>query len=307
MRLAPAFPILLFAVLAIPASAQRAVPEDVEAIRDVEYGVANDVSLKLDIYRPKKAPEGPMPAIVWIHGGGWRQGDKNNAANAIAAARRGFFAVSINYRLSGEAVFPAAIEDCKGAIRWLRANAKEYGVDPDRIGVWGSSAGGHLALLAGSADASAGLEGKSGYAKVSSRVQAVCSWFGPSDFSNAGTVSRDPVAQFLGGTQEEKAEEYKRASPVTHVSGDDPPVLMIHGDKDKTVDLQQSRIMLEALEKAKVPADLVVVKNAGHGWQPSGGAIEPTVEEILEKSLSFFEEKLGVKKAAKGESAPEKK
>lgn len=305
MRFLSAAAVLLVASSVV--SAQGRVPEGVEAIRDVEYGVAKDVSLKLDIFRPKEAPEGLMPAVVWIHGGGWRQGDKNNASNAIAAAKRGFFAVSINYRLSGEAAFPAAIEDCKGAVRWVRANAKAYGVDPERIGVWGSSAGGHLALLVGSADDTAGLEGKSGYARESSRVQAVCSWFGPSDFSKAGTVARDPVALFLGGTQEEKPEEYKRASPVTHVSKDDPPVLMVHGDQDTTVKLEQSEIMLKALRDAGVPAELIVVKNAGHSWKPAGGEPEPGTDEILEKSLKFLEEKLGVKGTKPGEGAVEKK
>jgi acetyl esterase/lipase len=299
--------VLLALLAALPVAAQGRIPDDVEAKRDVEYGVANDVSLKLDVYKPKKPPQGLMPAVVWIHGGGWRQGDKNNAQNAIAAAKRGFFAVSINYRLSGEAAFPAAIEDCKGAIRWVRANAKENGVDPDRIGVWGSSAGGHLALLAGCADESAGLEGKSGYAKVSSRVQAVCSWFGPSDFSKAGSVARDPVALFLGGTKEDKAEVYKLASPVTHASKDDPPVLMIHGDKDTTVKLEQSEIMLKALKEAGGSAELVVVKNAGHSWKPEGGAIEPGTDAILEMSLKFLEEKLGAKEAQPGAGEPAKK
>lgn len=295
---------LLLALLSIPAAAQRAVPEDVEVRRDVEYGVVGDVSLKLDVYRPKKRPEGLMPAIVWIHGGGWRQGDKNNAANAIAAARRGFFAVSVNYRLSGEAPFPAAIEDCKGAIRWVRATAKDWGVDPDRIGVWGSSAGGHLALLAGCADEAAGLEGKSGYAKVSSRVQAVCSWFGPSDFSKAGAVSEDPVALFLGGTREEKPEAYAKASPVTYASKDDPPVLMVHGDRDTTVRLQQSEVMLKVLTEAGAKAELVTVRNAGHGWKPVGGVPEPSAEEVVERSLRFFEEALGV---TKGGETPARK
>ncbi|MEK7467826.1 MAG: alpha/beta hydrolase [Planctomycetota bacterium] len=300
-------PILLTLVFALSAAAQGRVPEDVEVKRDVEYGVAKDVSLRLDVYKPKTPPQGLMPAVVWIHGGGWRGGDKNNASNAIAAAKRGFFAVSINYRLSGQAVFPAAIEDCKGAIRWVRANAKEHGVDPDRIGVWGSSAGGHLALLAGCADESAGLEGKSGYAKVSSRVQAVCSWFGPADFTIVGSVSRDPVALFLGGTKAEKEEAYKLASPVTHASKDDPPVLMIHGDQDTTVKVEQSEVMLKALKGVGAPAELVVVKGAGHGWKAEGKSFEPGAAEILEMSLKFLEEKLAAKELQPGNEEPAKK
>ncbi|KAF0240736.1 MAG: peptidase S9 prolyl oligopeptidase active site domain-containing [Planctomycetota bacterium] len=299
--------VLLVPLAVLQAAAQGRVPDDVEAKRDVEYGVANDVSLTLDVYKPKKTPQGLMPAVVWIHGGGWRHGDKNNAGNAIALAKRGFFAVSINYRLSDVAVFPAAIEDCKGAIRWVRANAKENGVDPERIGVWGSSAGGHLALLAGCADESAGLEGKSGYAKVSSRVQAVCSWFGPADFRIVGSVARDPVAQFLGGTMEEKGEAYKLASPVTHASKDDPPVLMIHGDKDGTVKLEQSEVMLKALKEVGASAELVVVKNAGHGWKSEGKAVEPGADEIMAMSMKFFEEKLAAKEVQPGAEEPAKK
>ena len=289
----------LASLFALPVAAQGRIPADVEVTRDVEYGVANDVSLTLDVYRPRKAPEGLMAAIVWIHGGGWSAGDKNNAANAIAAAKRGFFAVSVNYRLSGEAAFPAAIEDCKGAIRWVRANAKENHVDPDRIGVWGASAGGHLALLAGSADESAGLEGKSGYAKTSSRVQAVCSWFGVSDFTAVNDRANSAEAKFLGGTRAEQPEVYKLASPVTHVSKDDPPVLMIHGDQDMVVSLDQSQRMKKALEKVEVEAELVVVKNAGHVFKPVGGEIQPGMDEIMEKTLGFFEVKLRVKEVPK--------
>lgn len=289
------FTTVLFLTGAVAASAQTSdprAPVEVVVEKDVEYGVASDVSLRLDIYRPKERSQDLMAAVVWIHGGGWRGGDKNNARNARAAAERGFFAVSLNYRLSGVAKFPAAVEDCKCAVRWLRASAEKYGVDPERIGVWGSSAGGHLALMVGLADEKAGLEGKGGYARVSSRVAAVCSWFGPAELEVIGTGGgENAVGLFLG--EGAAAEAYAKASPVTHATPDDPPVLLIHGDKDTLVPLSQSERMLKALEAAAVPVELLVVRGAGHGWK--GAAISPSTEEILERSLGFFEETLAKK------------
>ena len=155
----------------------------VEVVKDIEYGLGGDVPLLLDIYIPEKPIANPMPAVIFTHGGGWRGGDKY-PSRVRALASHGFFGVSINYRLSGIAPFPAAVEDCKCAVRWLRAKAEKYGVDPDRIGVWGSSAGGHLAMMVGCADETAGLEGNGGWEGFSSRVRAVCSYFGPSDLTS---------------------------------------------------------------------------------------------------------------------------
>jgi acetyl esterase/lipase len=251
----------------------------------------------LDIYVPAKPMVTPMPAVVFVHGGGWAQGDKYPGPRAESLAKRGFFAVSINYRLSGVAPFPAAIEDGKCAIRWLRAHAGEYNVDPNHIGVWGSSAGGHLSLLAGTADASAGLEGHGGWAEASSRVQAICSWFGPSDFvtwyqDNArfGRTLSSAETKFLGGTMEQEPEAYKRASPVTWASADDPPLIMFHGDQDRTVPLKQSQLMFDAYRKAGLEATLVTVKNAGHGFGavPAGAIVSPSPNEIDQAVADFF-------------------
>ncbi|NUN49022.1 MAG: alpha/beta hydrolase [Candidatus Brocadiae bacterium] len=286
--------LLFAAVLALPLAAQEPArgreADGVTVERDVEYGVARDISLRLDLYRPAELPGEPMPAVVWIHGGGWRGGDKNNAANCIALARRGFLAVSINYRLSGVAPFPAAVEDSKCAVRWLRSSAAKLRIDPERIGVWGSSAGGHLALMVGCADEGAGLEGKGGYAGVSSRVRAVISWFGPSDLR--GSVLPDgPVSQFLGGSPADRKDEAAAASPIVHASADDPPVLFCHGDRDGTVPLGESERMSEALTRAGVKNELIVVKGGGHGWG-RGGETEPSAEEVLERCLAFLEREL---------------
>jgi len=261
-------------------------------IRDVEYGKGGDVSLKLDIYIPETPLARPMPAVIFIHGGGWYQGDKY-PSEITSLVRRGFFGVSINYRLSGVAPFPAAIEDCKCAVRWLRANAGKYNVDPDRIGVWGGSAGGHLSLLVGTADASAGLEGSGGWTDYSSRVQAVCSFYGPSDFvswyrDNArfGRTLSSAETLFLGGTMEQKPEVYRQASPVTWVSADDPPLLLVHGDRDIVVPFQQSLIMRDAYKALGLEVTLIRVPDAGHGF------INWPTQQIEQMVYDFFSKHL---------------
>ena len=191
----------------------------------ITYGKAGDTELKLDMARPEG--DGPFPAIVFIHGGGWYQGSRQGYRGAIEdAAKRGYVAITISYRLmqfdesqkettTATPIFPAQIHDAKAAVRWLRANAKNYHVDPDRIGVTGASAGGHLSLLVGLTDPAANLEGDSGSPDQSSRVQAVVNVFGPTDM--AFCYEKSSVAWifrlFMGGTPAEAAERYKAASP----------------------------------------------------------------------------------------------
>ncbi|MCX7825635.1 MAG: alpha/beta hydrolase, partial [Verrucomicrobiae bacterium] len=158
------------------------VPEGVEVIADVVIGKGGDRDLHVDIARPKNPPQAPMPAVLWIHGGGW-SGGSHKGNRAMMLATRGYFTASVEYRLSGEAKWPAQIEDCKHAVRWLRANAAKYNVNPDRIGCWGSSAGGHLCAFLGVSGDKPEFEGKGGYAGVSSRVQAVVDYCGPADMT----------------------------------------------------------------------------------------------------------------------------
>jgi len=252
----------------------------------------------MDIYQPKVPIASPMPTIVWIHGGGWRAGNKY-PTQAQVLASRGFLVVSINYRLSGVAPFPAAVEDCKCAVRWLRAHAAGYNVDRQRIGIWGGSAGGHLAMMLGTADSTAGLEGNGGWKRFSSRVQAVCSYYGPSDFIGwyqgyATGVTRDTAPiQFLGGTIAAKPDTYRLASPVTHVTADDPPLLMIHGIEDKVMPLAHSEIMHAAYQERGLTSILIPVANAGHGFKATRAAtILPSREEIEQRVLDFFVEHL---------------
>ncbi|MFC1954575.1 alpha/beta hydrolase fold domain-containing protein [Chloroflexota bacterium] len=266
---------------------------DFQTIKDIEYGNGDGIPLMLDMYIPETPIASPVPAVVFIHGGGWQSGDKYpGRINELAS--HGFFGVSINYRLSGVAQFPAAIEDSKCAIRWLRANSDKYNIDPDRIGVWGSSAGGHLSMLVGTADESAGLEGSGGWEGVSSRVQAVCSYFGPGDFVSwfeGADQLRNITAEFnfLGGTILEKPDVYKLASPFTHVTGDDPPLLMVHGSLDSVVPFSQSKIMHQAYKQSGLDVTLVEVTGASHGFkQVTDTPISPSHEEIARIVVDFF-------------------
>ncbi len=245
---------------------------------NIIYGKADGTDLKLDLARPKG--NGPFPAIVFIHGGGWYQGSRQRYRGEIQeAAKRGYVAATISYRLmkfdekkkettTATPIFPAQIHDAKAAIRWVRANAKKYHVDPNRIGVTGGSAGGHLSLLVGLTDPSSGLEGESGNPEQSSRVQAVVNVFGPTDM--AACYKKSVVAWifrlFLGGTPDEAPERYKAASPITYVSKDDPPVLTLHGDKDTLVPVEQAKALDEKMKAVGAPHTLIIYKGQGHGF-----------------------------------------
>ena len=285
-----------------PQPAQRLrIPDDVEVVRDVEFGKGGERALKLDIVRPKNLPKTPTPVVVFIHGGGWRRGNKTaGIVRLIPLAQRGYFGATIDYRLSDEAIFPAQIEDCKCAIRFLRAKAKEYKLDAKHIGVWGTSAGGHLVALLGTSGGAKDLEGKGGWEKESSRVQAVVDCFGPTDFlkliedakksgrsveqlKRIGAAS--PINQLLGGPFWEKEDACRRASPVTYVTKDDPPFLILHGDQDPLVPLSQSEVLNDDLKKAGVKTTLHVVKGAGHGWFRG----HPEVDQMV---MAFFDQNL---------------
>ena len=278
-------------------SAPPSIPPDVEVVRDVPYCEGGGHLLLMDLYLPRKPASSLMPAVLWIHGGGWATGSKSSGQLAVELAARGFVGASADYRLSGEASFPAAIEDTKCAVRYLRANAQKYGIDPNRIGVAGGSAGAQLAMLIGTAPASAGLEGTGGWDNVSSRVQAVLSWYGPTDFSVGPTAfggGGHSVIMFLGGTPEQKPENYRNASPITWVAKGDPPLLMFQGDEDVTVPHDQSVRMEAAYRKVGLDVELVTVKHAGHVFkQADDHPIEPGHTEILAKSIAFFEKNLG--------------
>ncbi len=269
------------------------VPADVKVLRDIQYVEGGHERNRLDLYLPEKA-EGQLPLVVWIHGGAWQAGSKDNCP-AVSLATQGYAVASINYRLSQHAVFPAQIEDCKAAIRWLRANAVKYHLDPNHIGVWGSSAGGHLVAMLGTTGNVKELEGKGGNLDQSSRVQCVIDWFGPADMTTMGRQADKPdtpVARLIGGTIQENQEKAKKASPITYVDKNSAPFLIMHGDKDNVVPLTQSEVLAEALKKAGVEVTLVVVKGNGHGGP---GFNSPENRKLIE---DFFAKHLGKNRPA---------
>jgi len=232
--------------------------------RDLVYKRVNGTVLTLDLYRPEEV-SGSLPVIVWVHGGGWRRGRKEKCP-AVALVQDGFAVASINYRLTSTAPFPAQIEDCKAAVRWLRANASTYHLDPDRVGVWGHSAGGHLAALLGTSGGVPELEGSGDNMQYSSQVQAVCDSAGPADLlamTNLGPKRTFAIEGLLGGPVEKDKAKAIAASPINYVSKDDPPFLIVHGEGDRVVPVEQSQRLYEELRKAGVNATLKILP-AGH-------------------------------------------
>lgn len=254
--------------LTLGASAPLAARE----IPDLPYVTGGTERQKLDLYLPETAPgSAARPLVVWVHGGGWEAGSRRDFPGRPLVAR-GWAVASIGYRLSQETKYPAQIEDVKAAVRWLRAHAGEYGIDPRRVGAWGASAGGHLVALLGTTghekrfDVGENLD-------QSSAVQCVIDWFGPSDFLHWGDppvpatfdTPNSRVAHLLGGTVTTHLDAARSASPVDFVDKDSAPFLIMHGDKDNTVPLQQSQIFDAALRKAGAESKLIVVPGAGHG------------------------------------------
>jgi acetyl esterase/lipase len=284
-------------------NADQNLPEGATVLRDVVYAQVGERKLPLDLYLPPKQTE-PVPVVVWIHGGSWKSGQKGNAGPARPLVSRGYAVVDVEYRLSGEAIFPAQVEDCKAAIRWIRANAKEHNLDADHIGVWGSSAGGHLAAFLGTSGDVKEFETETN-GKFSSRVQAVCDWFGPTDLlkMNAQAVPGakmdhdapgSPESQLLGGPIQKEPFRTRagKANPMTYVTKDDPPLLIVHGDNDLLVSHRQSEMLQDSLAKAGVVSELKIVKNGGHGF--GGGDVSR--EDLFEQAARFFDKHLKPKK-----------
>jgi len=261
-------------------AAQPAAAE-VEFRANLEYGSGGGKKLSLHLARPAQGT-GPWPGLVFIHGGGWAGGNKDQLQDVIRdAARRGFVAVSVGYRLAPESPFPAQVEDVKCAVRWLRAHARDLKVDPDRLGAIGFSAGAHLAMMLGVMDAGDGLEGDGGWADQSSKVQAVVSYFGPTDLlGEYPEVSQNIVKNFIGGTKQEKTELYRRASPISYVSTRDAPMLLFQGTDDNLVPYEQAFFMAKALSAVNVPGRVELLLGAKHGW--GGRDLERTQRETYE-------------------------
>jgi acetyl esterase/lipase len=248
----------------------KELPEDAKALFNLPYVENGHARQKLDLYLPAQ-PKGPL--LVWIHGGGWRTGSKDKPPG-LALVKNGVAVASIEYRFSQDAIFPAQIEDCKAAIRWLRAHAKEYGYRDDMFAAWGASAGGHLVALLGVTgqvhdfDVGANLD-------QSSAVQCVIDWFGPADFPAYDPASPTPmvqpenpdsvIAQLLGGPMSQKLELAKRASPVMWVTKEAAPMLIMQGTADPLVPPDQSRRLADKLKAAGADVTLDIIEGAGHG------------------------------------------
>jgi acetyl esterase/lipase len=266
--------------------------------RNVIYGHAAEVELKMDLYLPTNATSKVLPVVMYVHGGGWRMGSKSMLAGMPGPAellQRGYLVAAINYRLAPKYKFPAMLEDAKCAVRFLRAHAQEYNLDPDRIGVIGDSAGGHLVALLGLTDASAGFDGQGGWSGQSSRVQAVVDFYGPTDFTTeSATNSKIGIAliQDAFGAKAAGDPILKRASPVTYVSSHAPPFLILHGDHDGLVELKQSVELDEKLKAAGVSSTFVVITNFAHGFTPWGLKSSPNEAELSKMVADFFDRNL---------------
>lgn len=285
--------------LAVPRALVAQTPPPFIAHPDLEYASPDGVPLRLDLYLPADG-EGPFPVLVWIHGGGWREGSKDLPLNSpvLRQTSRGYAVASIHYRLSQEAIFPAQIRDCKGAVRWLRANADTYRLDADRIAVWGSSAGGHLASLLGVSGGDDYLEGDvGGNLEYSSRVQAVVSLYGIANFQTLSAQALpcsefdhdapgSPESDLFGCTIPACPDQARLASPVTYVDADDPPFLLLHGTNDCTSPPLQSREFYDAFLAAGANATLYILEGAGHGG-PQFAA--PATINLMQR---FFDEHL---------------
>jgi len=265
-------------------------PEGYSAERDVVYSRIDGIENKLDIYWMEDASE-PLPLIIWIHGGAWRSGDKRSARFARELLGQGYAVASINYRLSGVAKFPAQIIDCKAAVRWLRANAEKYNIDPTRFAAWGGSAGAHLAALLGTAEDMPEWE-KGAFLGYSSRVQAVVDWYGPSDFSRMNDTPGkmdhlapdSPESQLIGAAVKDHPELVAYANPITYVNENNPPFQIFHGKDDLLVLPNQAVLLNEAFQKVGLTPDFALFDDTGHGGQEWNNYI-PQAKAFLDKHL----------------------
>lgn len=292
------------ALAAPPALGQKpetkpAVPAGFQAEYGIKYVPQGDAAQELDIYFPEKRADKPQPLLVWVHGGAWRAGSKTQVPY-LNQLPRGYIVASIEYRFSQKALFPAQIQDCQAALRWLRANAGKYNIDASHIGVGGASAGGHLAALLGTAGGKKAFAPIGGNEDQSDRVQAVCDIFGPTDFwtvmkqadedKNVKNIFKwnngDPYSLLIGNKLGEDKARCDAVSPVQYVGKDNAPFLILHGDRDTLVPYAQSVELADLLHKAGVEVTLQRLPGAGHGGP---GFALPAVARLVER---FFDKHL---------------
>lgn len=275
------------------------IPDDIERRSNIRFTRDTEPPLHLDVFRAKGVlNQSLQPAVIWIHGGGWMSGDRERGVERIfGLVRMGMVGVSIDHRPSQEAIFPAQLHDCKCAVRFLRSHAAEFNIDASRIGAWGASSGGHLAsLLAVTSDEST-LEGTRGWNEASSRIQAACSWFGPSDLNlmdqfpsgitplSASMDERSAEGRLVGGHVAQRQELVAMANPIRYIKPNCPPILLMHGAKDNIVPVTSSERFYDALIDQKAPASLHVIKNGHHNAYLWGDHHIRLVEEFFEWHL----------------------
>jgi acetyl esterase/lipase len=274
----------------------------VNIVQDIPYAGTDNSRQMLDLVQPKKPNGKRLPVVACIHGGGWRNGSRKSQLGKLApiVASGDYVGVSIGYRLSGEAKWPSQIHDCKAAIRWIRANADKYGMDANKIAVWGTSAGGHLVAMLGTSGDVEAMDGSIGeHTGVSSRVACVLDFYGPTNFLlmekhdiPEARMDHDapdsPESLLIGGPIQENPDKVATANPITYVTSDDPPFLIVHGDKDPLVTFNQSEMLNAALQQAGVETTLVTVEDGGHG-KGFGPEVRDLVDRFLKHHLMGIE------------------
>jgi acetyl esterase/lipase len=279
----------------VAAHAQKAPPPpppaNVEFQPDITYATVDGEELKLNLSRPRDATT-PLPLVLVIHGGGWAAGNRNGHNDLTwKFAQQEYVSATISYRFAPRHPFPAQVQDVKAALRFLRGNAQKYGIDPAHVGAVGFSAGAHLSMMLGAMDKADGLDDVGNFKEQSSKVQAVVSFFGPTDLGAPfPDVTRPILAKFIGGTAEEKPEAVKQASPITYVNAGDAPMLLYQGTKDVLVPHDQAVRMADALTRAGVPGRVELILGANHGW--AGAELARTADG----TTKFFDQYLKAKK-----------
>ncbi len=278
--------------------ANRSASDSVLLIENIPYAGTDNPRQMLDLLLPKDLEGEPLPVVVFIHGGGWRNGNKQGGRNRVNpfVASGNYAGVTVAYRLSGEAQWPSQIHDCKAAIRWIRAHAKQYNLNADRIGVWGTSAGGHLVTMLGTSGDVKAMDGSLGSNnEYSSRVTCVVDFFGPTNFLTMNETAIEsarldhdaadsPESLLIGGAIQDNPEKVATADPITYVSADDPAILIVHGTMDPLVSFNQSELLYAALEKKGVEKTLITVEGGEHGR-----GFPPLTGELVER---FFDHHL---------------
>lgn len=266
---------------------KEAVPGTID--RDVTYCTRGDTALKADIYHPE-TPNGA--AVMFVHGGGWTSGSKTSGTGSEAwpeLLKRGYLVMSIDYRLAPEDPFPAQMQDVTCAVLYLKREATRLGIDPERIGAYGGSAGGHLVALLGT---TGGHGYEAGITTLNAEVAAVVDLFGPTNLTVDFDGASGQIISTVFGTTDRTSKVLQQASPLHNVSSDDPPFLIIHGEEDTLVPIRQSELLDEALRAVGVESTLVRVQHAAHGFRPQGGDISPSRNEITQLIADFFDEHL---------------